>query len=76
MPQAVVSPTPGWSVWDLTCLKELTHSFRGDLTEVAAAMGRTRKDCDIALFALVGRSSTEAMLVLGRDQSPRLKVVA
>jgi len=44
----------GWTVGRLSALRELAHSFRGDLTEVAAALGRDRSDCDIALNALLG----------------------
>ncbi len=54
----------GWTVGRLSALRELAHSFRGDLTEVAAAMGRDKSDCDIALNALLGRTPTQALLAL------------
>lgn len=66
MPEPVVFQTPNWSERELIALKDISHSFRGDLTETAAAMRRTRKECDIALFALLGRSATEAAIVLNR----------
>lgn len=54
----------GWTVGRLSALRELAHSFRGDLTEVAAALGRDRSDCDIALNALLGRTPTQALQAL------------
>ncbi|MNI33095.1 hypothetical protein D3C73_870260 [compost metagenome] len=58
----------GWTVGRLSALRELHHSFRGDLTEVAAALGRDKADCDIALNALLGRTPTEALQALGCRQ--------
>lgn len=58
----------GWTVGCLSALRELAHSFRGDLTEVAAALGRDKADCDIALNALLGRTPTQALQALGCRQ--------
>lgn len=71
MLKPVVSAKPSWTVGQLTELKELHISFRGDLTEVAAAVGRTREDCDAAIFALIGRPIREAFIALSRPK-PRL----
>lgn len=55
-------PSPsGWSVGQLSTLKEVHHSFRGDLTETAAALGREPADCDIALWHLLGKTPTQAL---------------
>ncbi len=51
----------GWSVGQLSTLKEVHHSFRGDLVETAAAMGREPADCDIALWHLLGKTPTQAL---------------
>ncbi len=58
----------GWTVGCLSALRELAYSFRGDLTEVAAALGRDRTDCDIALNALLGRTPSQALQALDRRQ--------
>ena len=65
---AVKPGRSGWTAGGLTELRDLAHSFRGDLTEVAAALGRDRSDCDIALNALLGRSPTQALQALDRRQ--------
>ncbi len=70
MLKPVVSKNPSWTVGQLTELKELHISFRGDLTEVAEAVGRPREDCDAAIFALIGRSAREAFCALNR-MAPR-----
>lgn len=55
-------PSPsGWSVGQLSELKEVHHCFRGDLAETAAAMGREPADCDIALWHLLGKTPTQAL---------------
>lgn len=51
----------GWSVGQLSTLKEVHHSFRGDLVETAAAMDRGAADCDIALWHLLGKTPTQAL---------------
>ena len=51
----------GWTVGQLSTLKEVHHSFRGDLVETAAAMGREPADCDIALWHLLGATPTQAL---------------
>ena len=53
-----------WTERQLEDLRDLHHAFRGDLTETAAAIGRTRVECDVALFVLLGRSATEAAIVM------------
>ncbi|GAA0394667.1 hypothetical protein GCM10009093_21550 [Brevundimonas terrae] len=55
-----------WTERQLQDLRDLHHSFRGDLTETAMATGRTRTECDVALFVLLGRSATEAAIVMAR----------
>ncbi|MNY62533.1 hypothetical protein D3C86_1993630 [compost metagenome] len=37
------------------------HSFRGDLVETAAALGREPAECDIALWHLLGKTPTQAL---------------
>ncbi|WP_312203874.1 hypothetical protein [Brevundimonas sp.] len=61
---AVKPGRSGWTVGRLSALRELAHSFRGDLTEVAAALGCDKADCDIALNALLGRTPTQALQAL------------
>ena len=51
----------GWTVGQLSTLKEVHHSFRGDLVETAAALGREPADCDIALWHLLGKTPTQAL---------------
>lgn len=50
----------GWTVEALTDLWDLMKSFRGDLVEVAVAMGESQHRCNLALDALVGRTPEEA----------------
>lgn len=61
---AVKPGRSGWTITSLSDLRDLTHSFRGDLTEVAAALGRDKSSCDIALNALLGRTPTQALQAL------------
>lgn len=61
---AVKAGRSGWTAGRLSALRDLAHSFRGDLTEIAAALGRDRADCDIALNALLGRTPTQALQAL------------
>lgn len=69
-------PSPsGWSVGQLSTLKEVHHSFRGDLAETAAAMGRETSDCDIALWHLLGRTPTQALQSLNAS-APALRAAA
>lgn len=64
-------PRPsGWTVGQLSTLKEVHHSFRGDLVETAAAMGRDGADCDIALWHLVGATPTQALQSLDTAATP------
>ena len=64
-------PSPsGWTVGQLSTLKELHHSFRGDLTETAAALGRIPADCDVALWHLVGATPTQALQSLDAAAKP------
>lgn len=65
----------GWSVGQLSTLKEVHHSFRGDLVETAAAMGRDAADCDIALWHLVGATPTQALQSLNAV-SPKSRALA
>lgn len=55
-----------WTERQLEDLRDLHRAFRGDLTETAAATDRTRTECDVALFVLLGRSATEAAIVMAR----------
>jgi len=66
MLKPVVFSSDRWTVGQLTELRELHASFRGDLTETAAAVGRPIAECDVALFALLGRSVMEAHAALNR----------
>lgn len=59
-----ITTRSGWTVGALVDLRDLSISFRGDLTEIAVAMGTDRLDCDIALNALIGRSPAEAFAAL------------
>lgn len=61
---AVKPGRSGWTITSLSDLRDLTNSYRCDLTEVAAAMGRDKSDCDIALNALLGRTLHQALLAL------------
>jgi hypothetical protein len=69
MPAFANTGTRPWTVRQLEDLRDLHHSFRGDLTETASATGRTRTECDIALFTLMGRSATQAAFVMARHQN-------
>lgn len=60
----------GWSVGQLSTLKEVHHSFRGDLVETAAALGRAPSDCDIALWHLLGKTPTQALQSLETSATP------
>jgi hypothetical protein len=60
----------GWTVGQLSTLKEAHHSFRGDLVETAAAMGREPADCDIALWHLLGKTPTQALQSLDAAATP------
>lgn len=53
-----------WSANQLEELREVHASFRGDLTETAAAIGRSKSDCDLALFTLMGRTALAAALIM------------
>lgn len=59
-----ITTRSGWTVGALVDLRDLAISFRGDLTEIAAAMGTETWDCDIALNALLGRTPAEALAAL------------
>lgn len=61
---AVKPSHSGWTITSLSDLRDLAHSFRGDLTEVAAALGRDRSDCDIALNAFLGRTPAQTLQAL------------
>lgn len=54
----------GWTISKLTELREISADFGGDLTEIASLMGETRRRCNMALDALVGRTAEEALAVL------------
>jgi hypothetical protein len=54
----------GWTVSKLTELREVAADFGGDLTEIASLIGETRRRCNIALDALVGRTPEQALAVL------------
>ena len=60
----------GWSVGQLSTLKEVHHSFRGDLAETAAAIGRDAADCDLALWHLLGATPTQALEALNAAAAP------
>lgn len=64
-------PRPsGWTVGQLSTLKEVHHSFRGDLAETAAAMNRDPADCDLALWHLLGATPTQALQSLDASAAP------
>ena len=60
----------GWTVGQLSSLKEVHHSFRGDLVETAAAMGRDAPDCDRALWHMLGRTPAQALRALDAAATP------
>jgi hypothetical protein len=64
------SSPSGWSVGQLSTLKEVHHSFRGDLVETATALGRETSDCDVALWHLLGATPTQALQSLDVAATP------
>ena len=69
-------PSPsGWTVGQLSTLKEVHHSFRGDLAETAVALGREPADCDIALWHLLGKTPTQALQSLDAA-APKTRALA
>lgn len=56
-------PRSGWTAAELTDLRKLMREH-GSMARVASLMSRTQRDCNRALFALIGRTPEHALAAL------------